>query len=488
MKNILLISILFFSLSSCSKTDIPVPINNLNESTNNLKVINSLDTFTGYKVATNANQLGESYWLRGTPILTDYFIYAFQTPFPGTNHIYQAVSVALGDFNKDGYLDMFNPGSAFQGPTVGFSFLIWNPTLKVFENKNLFNDKSFNNFGGNKNKTVPVDLNKDGYMDYVIFDNGDEGIRNSPDEPIRIVLSDGKGGYDLKAIETSETETYVRPTGETSLIGWKKESGDVGDLNGDGIPDLFINCNVVSYIYWGISNFPYFTKTNRAMMLAENQIYGNIGDNGFGENCSHCAAYSFNSLIEDVNKDGKNDIIIGTIEVPNDSKDIPFPTHQRILFNQGSGKFNNNNIKELPDYKPEINYSQGNRPENQDYVVDDINGDGLNDIIALNSFGTSSWDIFVYIQQPNGSYVINYDIVKTNGTPREGWKPRLMYADYNGDGKKDIGYVDMNFGMILYKNSVLPKKTVYIRTGNQFIEQDFFQFDLYAKSILPILK
>ena len=485
MKNILLISILFFSLSSCGKTDIPVPINNLNESTNNLKVINSLDTFTGYKVATNANQLGESYWLRGTPILTDFFTYAFQTPFPGTNHIYQAVSVALGDFNKDGYLDMFNPGSAFQGPTVGFSFLIWNPTLKVFENKNLFNDKSFNNFGGNKSKTVPVDLNKDGYMDYVIFDNGDEGIRNSPDEPIRIVLSDGKGGYDLKVIETSETETYVRSSGETSLIGWKKESGDVGDLNGDGIPDLFINCNVVSYIYWGIPNFPYFTKTNRAMMLAENQIYGNIGNNGFGENCSHCANYSFISLISDINKDGKNDILIGTTEDPNNNL---FPTHQRILINQGNGRFNDNNIIELPDYKPSIKYQQGSVPQNQDYVVDDLNGDGLNDIIALNSLGTSSWDIFVYLQQPNGSYVINYDIVKSNGTSREGWKPRLMYADYNGDGKKDIGYVDMNFGMILYKNSVLPKKTVYIRTENQFIEQDFFQFDSYAKSVLPILK
>ena len=66
----------------------------------------------------------------------------------------------------------------------------------------------------------------DNFVDIVIYDNGDEGIPNSPDEPIRIVLSDGKGGYDLKEIQTSEKEIPV----------WKKEHGDVGDVNEDGIP------------------------------------------------------------------------------------------------------------------------------------------------------------------------------------------------------------------------------------------------------------
>ena len=322
-------------------------------------------------------------------------------------------------------------------------------------------------------------------MDYVIFDNGDEGIKNPPDEPIRIVLSDGKGGYDLKAIETSETETYVRSSGETSLIGWHKESGDVGDLNGDGIPDLLIMCNVVTYIYWGIPQFPYFTKNNRAIMLADNQSFGNIGNNGFGENCSRCANNAFNCTIADMNKDGQNDIILGSTENPNNNT---FPTHQRILMNKGNGRFNDGGIITLPDYKPTMNYSNGSKPQDQDFVVDDLNGDGLNDIIAMNSLGTSSWDIIVYLQQPDESYLINYDFVKSNGLPKTGWKPRLMYADYNGDGKKDLGYVDMNFGMIQYNNSILPQKTVYIRTGNQFIEQDFFQFDPYAKSVLPILK
>jgi hypothetical protein len=30
----------------------------------------------------------------------------------------------------------------------------------------------------------------------------------------------------------------------------------------------------------------------------------------------------------------------------------------------------------------------------------------------------------------------------------------------------------------------MKKKTVFIRSGNKFIETDFYQFDPYAKSIL----
>jgi hypothetical protein len=63
------------------------------------------------------------------------------------------------------------------------------------------------------------------------------------------------------------------------------------------------------------------------------------------------------------------------------------------------------------------------------------------------------------------------------------WKPELIYFDYNGDGIKDLSY----------RNSAdnpgfMQKKTVFIRQGNQFVEQDFFQFDPYANSIKGLIK
>ena len=242
----------------------------------------------------------------------------------------------------------------------------------------------------------------------------------------------------------------------------------VGDVNGDGIPDLVITCNVITYIYWGITDYPYFTKTNRALMAMDNS-WGNISNNGFGENCTHCANFAFNATIVDVNGDKQNDIIISTSE----HTDNPiFPTHQRILINQGKGRFNDNNILVLPDYKLPYN-------ETHDYIPDDINGDGKIDLIGLGSLGTDTWDIFVYMQQADGTFKIDYDIVKFSNTNRSKWKPRLIYADFNNDGKKDISYVDCDLGM-----TQLNTKSVFIRSGNQFIEQNFFDVDKYAYSIL----
>ena len=466
MKAIITLMIMLVLLS-CRKTDDLTSIQPIRMTTN---AVATDSVFNGYKV----NATDNNYWLKGTPIMSDFFVSVFQPTILGQDHNVRATSCAMADFNKDGYLDIFNAGFLFTGSNgvkqiVGFSFLQWNVTKKIFEPLNLFNDTSFQYFGANINKVIPIDLNKDGYMDFVVFDNGDEGIKNSKDEPIRIVLSDGKGKYDLKEIETSETETYKDTNGNTRLIGWHKEGGDIADLNGDGVADLVITCNVVTYIYWGITQYPYFTKTNRAMMLADNNSYGNIGNNGFGENCSHCANYAFNATIADMNNDGNNDIILSSAERSDNNL---FVTHERILFNKGKGRFNDSSVMELQDYK--IPNSQ-----TQDYVIDDLNNDGRKDMIGLSSLGTDTWDIFAYIQQADGTFKTDYSYFNFTTTNRTKWKPRLLYADFNNDGKKDVSYIDCDLGL-----KPATDKTIFIRNGSQFNEVSYFQIDSYAKSLL----
>jgi hypothetical protein len=431
-----------------------------------LKALFQQIKFPGYKVDPNAKKLGRDYW-KNTGVMSDFYTAFYQKPL-GTRTKYATylVTMMCGDFNNDGWIDIFNPGASYQGPQANFAFLIWNPKTYVFEEKNLFNDKSFSSFGGNKNKTIPIYLNDDNFLDLIIVDNGDEGIQGSPDEPIRIVLSDGKGGYDLKAISTSENESPV----------WKKEAADVGDLNGDGFVDLFITENMFTYIYWGVKDFPYFTKVKRARFVGDFTNFGETSDNGFGDKPKYLAGNVYTATIKDFNKDGKNDIILGVGE---DKVGNPVQRQSKIMINTGGGRFTDESVMVMPFYSTD---SQSFL--NQDYEMDDLNGDGLNDLIAVNTPDYRTWNIFAYIQQKDGTFIIDKSMFQyTINSVRKGfWKPRLIYFDFNGDGLKDVSYLDDA------DNGELKYKSVFIRTGNKFVETDFYQFDAFAKSLLPLLK
>jgi hypothetical protein len=215
---------------------------------------NALDNFTGYKVAANARQLGTEYW-ENTNVLSDIMICVFQknyevyAPPQGEAYCAWTQSICNGDFNNDGYIDVFNSGSAFGGKKANLSFLIWNPANLKFEEKNLINDKT--NFIGAPTKVSAVYLNDDNYVDLVIFGHRDEMYNSNPNEQVTIAISDGKGGYDLTKLE-------LEP--KALLDQFAHEHGSVADLNGDKLPDLFIAANNHSYIFWGTATFPYFSN------------------------------------------------------------------------------------------------------------------------------------------------------------------------------------------------------------------------------------
>jgi hypothetical protein len=426
------------------------------------------NTFKGYKVDPNARQLGFEYWYHGTGVMSDLITAIYQKPY-GDRIKYGTFfnGVVCGDFNNDGWIDVFNAGVNYNGVQANFTFLIWDTISKTFNERNLFNDKSFTSFGGNKHTIKPYYLNDDNYIDLVIFDGGDEVIPNSPDEPVRIVLSDGKGGYDLKSIATSENESPI----------WKKEKGSIGDLNGDGLPDLVLPENMFMYIYWGVKDYPFFTQTNRAKFVGDFNNFGNQSNNSFGEKVPNIAGNLYTTFIYDMNNDGINDIVGGVGESHSDNR------MSKVLLNQGSGRFNQQSIVNLPFFYNDDNINVGI----QDVLIDDVNGDGLKDIIAVNDQSTNTWlpyEIYVYVQQKDGSYLIDKTYIQysTVGVRKGNWKPRLMYYDFNKDGKKDISYLDDA------DNGELKNKTVFIRTGNKFIEEDFYQFDSYSSSIKSKLK
>ena len=422
-----------------------------------LKALFQQIKFPGYKVDKPALLKNEIEYWRDCGVMWDvignkYFVRPNGTT--GSNFMAQTIT---GDFNNDGYIDIFNPGTgSFEGKPVDYSqWLIWNPTSKVFEYKKLFNDKSLQYFGGNQRRSVAYDINKDGFTDAVIFDHGDDGsaLRYNgprPLQPIRIVLSDGKGGYDLKDLNNI-TPAYMY-----------NHSGDIGDLNNDGFLDLVSATGSVVYISWGIKDFPYFSN---------NVTYFNIWDNN---NLNKGGGGVYHIKIADLNKDGWNDIIEGSNEnLITTVTYLPFSLSSRILYNQGKGKFDNNAVTFLP-----INIEQN---LNHDFRVFDFNGDGLNDIIASSAVDYDNYDFIIYIQNNDGTFRLDKSkFIYNNRANNRGWKPWLIYFDYNNDGLKDISFIDnTNF------NGELKTKTVFIRAGNEFIEKDFYQFDEYIKSLKP---
>jgi hypothetical protein len=433
-----------------------------NTSNKSIRIVNDpVSRFIGYKVAGNARQLGTDYWAN-VPVPIDFMVYKFQKPPIGRTHIGNAGNIVAGDFNNDGWIDIFAPGMAHAGTiNVNTNFLIWNSAVKTFEEKNLFNDKSTSLSKSNAPRAVPVYLNADNYVDVVVFGYVDEGIDGDPPNPIQLVVSDGKGAYDVIKINT-ETPLFYH------------NGGDVGDVNGDKIPDLVINCGGMMRILWGTATSPFFNENSGATFsIPINNLSGGAqvfykNDNGFGETCIECVAqYIFNCRIYDINKDGLNDLVLS-----GQDEDV---SPNRILINKGNGKFNISSIIKLPN-----NIIQGVPTKNLDYIIEDINSDGRTDVISLNTnWNHSKWIFLPYIQQSNGSFLIdksfivnNFSRTSTGDVSRE----KLIHTDINGDGQKDI--LEMN------DMNQLKDKTVFIKSGNRYIETPFFQFDPYAKSLI----
>jgi hypothetical protein len=240
------------------------------------------------------------------------------------------------------------------------------------------------------------------------------------------------------------------------------------------------------YIYWGIKGYPYFTQNNHATFVGDNVNFGYLGNNSFGEKVNQVAGNATQVKIVDINKDGKNDLIISKMEDKNHNL---FPMQSKVLYNLGGGRFNNQGITNLPLYYDNNDFGV----QNIDYIIEDMNKDGLNDFICINQQVNKKtnrwapWELFVYEQQKDGSYVINknYFTYTTSSTRLngDGWKSKLIYYDYNNDGIKDVGYLNS-----ADNSGVMKSKTVFIRKGDKFVEEDFYQYDNYAKSLLSNLK
>jgi hypothetical protein len=232
-------------------------------------------------------------------------------------------SVAVGDFNGDGKLDLAVANSASYGGT---------PSVSVLRGQG---DGTFlpavNYSAGPYPYSVAVgDFNGDGKLDLAVANRGTYPSYN--DGSVSVLLGKGDGSF-LPA------QAVPAGGGPISLA--------MGDFNSDGKLDLAVA---------NLGTPPFYTNGSVSVLLGK-------GDGSFQAPVSYAAGIHPTSVaVGDFNGDGKPDLA------------VVFSGGVRVLLGQGDGTFQTTNVS----------YLAGSDPIS--VAVGDLNGDGFPDLAVANSY------------------------------------------------------------------------------------------------------
>jgi len=268
-------------------------------------------------------------------------------------------ALTVADLNHDGLDDLFI-GSSRDGKSVVFLQQKSGKFIRTVQ-PDIEKDSANENVA-----SCVADINRDGFPDLVIANGGNEFFGQDQHLTPNIYLNDGMGTF--KKMPNPFDSLFVNASCVVAC-----------DFNQDGYPDLFIGAKSVPFNYG---------KTPRSYLL-ENDGKGKFKD--VTEKYAHglaMAGFVSNALWFDLNKDGRQDLIIslewGGI--------LAFVSHNGIF-----------EEKVLTDKKGWWNF----------ILPVDLNNDGQIDLIA-------------------GNLGLNSRLKATDQQP-----VRLYYYDFDGNGKKD---------------------------------------------------
>ena len=272
-------------------------------------------------------------------------------------------SVAVGDFNGDGNLDL--AVANIGGATV--SILLGTGTGG-------FGAKTDFGTGSGPASVAVGDFNGDGKLDLA--------VANYLGDTVSILLGTGTGSFGTKT-------DFGTGSGPHSVA--------VGDFNGDGNLDL------------AVANFGFFDSDTDPETVS---ILLGTGTGGFGAKTDFGTGSLASSVaVGDFNGDGKLDLAVANASSATVS----------ILLGTGTGGFG-----------AKTDFGTGGGPFS--VAVGDFNGDGLLDLaVALaNDSGTGTWTVSILLGTGTGSFGAKTDF----GT---GFLPvSVAVGDFNGDGKLDL--------------------------------------------------
>ena len=249
----------------------------------------------------------------------------YTTGSSGTDSTRSVLGVVVGDFNGDGWPDLAVVNN-YGGTTADVAILLNDGTGKFLPPTNYA-------LSALATEITAADLNGDGKLDLVV---PLYGTNATPGTAVAVFLGNGNGTFKSEA--------------DVSLGMNNPYAAAIGDLNGDGIPDLAVTIEDQTNFQQGIA-----------------VAFGN-GDGTFQPATLLASTLQLHQLdnpnpgyvkMVDMNRDGRLDLVYTNTQ---------FGT-VGILYNRGGGTFD-----------PPVEFAAGHRAF--DIAVADVNGDGALDVVT----------------------------------------------------------------------------------------------------------
>jgi hypothetical protein len=284
-------------------------------------------------------------------------------------------AIAVGDFNGDHVLDVAVWAANSTTGNTQVNIYLGTGT-GTFTAGATYTAPSSNNFNPGPNSIVAEDVNGDGKLDLVAM---------TPYNGVFVFPGNGDGTFQTPVVNTTVC---------TNTIG-NCESLAVGDLNGDGKPDLAVQSNdtVGGGMSILLNNGSGTFGTGTYYPVAISGVYANGG-----------------IAIGDVNGDKKPDVVVASSSVT-----------AIVYLNQGSGTF-------------KVNGTVGSVPVNptNNVVLVDINNDKKLDIVVPDGHG----DVLTFYGKGNGTF--SDGPVYPLQAPNNSGDYLVAIGDFNGDGTPDL--------------------------------------------------
>jgi len=268
------------------------------------------------------------------------------------NYEISSTATGFGDFNRDGHIDFMTQNIPSQ---TEWNMFLWDNNKYTIDNSLITNSEFQVTTGARK--TVTGDFNGDNFPDLVRIDGGHDVLGYT-----NITLSKADGSYELKNISEVPATQYH---------GFAS-----GDIDNDGDVDLFFGAPKSGFaINDGNANFTWFLVHDKI-----DNYFKHVVDPG--NPTQQDGPYGAQTVeIVDVNKDGNLDIVVGGAYKDAEYDDnLTSPT---ILWGDGSGNFDYNNKTEVWKLGEKPSYNGKKVDNNDDIVIGDIDGDGINDVVLL---------------------------------------------------------------------------------------------------------